>query len=522
MIPLSRWVSAAHFADRPWLVLGKGPTFGHRDDVDLRSFNTVGLNHVVRETAVDVAHMIDVDVVEDCSDAIVANADWLVMPLRPHVQNRPSELLLRDFLPHVPALAEMERRGRLVAYNIESSPMPGGGPVVEVKYFSSEAVFSILGSMGVREVRSLGIDGGRGYSDEFSVLESRTMLNNDKPSFDVQFVEIERICQKHGIDYRPLVEPIRVFVGVDRSQLVAAKVLEHSIRSQTERQVQFIPMLDMPTPTPRDRKNRGRTAFSFSRFLIPELAGYRGRAIYLDADMQVFADIEELWTVEMGDHSVLVTRQDEPPEQWKDSSWFRPGPQMSVMLLDCEKLDWDVRRIIDGLDEGRYSYEDLLFDLCIVPKEELGADLPVVWNHLEHLEPGTTKLLHYTVVPTQPWKNDENPLLGTWMEGFRDAVRAGALSPALVEQLASEGHVKASLVTEARQLAPDPAERPTGSRPVHDVELEAVRQRLDELESSRIKLWRARWKRAETDLKYVWRSWRRRELAKKLAGIVQR
>jgi hypothetical protein len=516
VIPLTVW--QPDLPDRPWLVLGKGPTFSHHVEVDLSQYNTVGLNHVAAEVPVHVAHVIDLDVVEACGDAILRHAEWLVMPLRPHVQNRPSELLLRDFLPHLPTLQEMERRGRLVAYNIESSPVPGGGPVVEVKYFSSEAVFSILGLLGAHTVRSLGIDGGRGYSSAFASLERRTMLNNDKPSFDVQFVEIERICRRHGMDYHPLVEPIRVFVGVDRSQLVAAKVLEESIRSRTRRQVQFIPMLDVPTPLPKHRENRPRTAFSFSRFLIPQLAGCRGRAIYLDADMQVFADIEELWNADMAGKSVLVTRQDEPPEKWKGSSWFRAGPQMSVMLLDCDRLSWDIEDIISGLDEGRYTYQQLMFELCIVPDEQLGTHLPAEWNHLEHFEPDGTKLLHYTVVQTQPWKSDENPLGGIWMDGFRDAVRSGALSVSLVEELAAEGHVKPSFVGEARELSPEAADQ-LRPRSVHELELAAVRDRLDDVEASQFKLLRARWNRGRKDLAYVWRSWRRRELAQRLSRI---
>ncbi len=52
---------------------------------------------------------------------------------------------------------------------------------------------------------------------------------------------------------------------------------------------------------PKDEPNRGRTGFSFSRFQIPKLAGYKGRALYLDADMQVFGDIAELWDIPFDD-----------------------------------------------------------------------------------------------------------------------------------------------------------------------------------------------------------------------------
>ena len=39
--------------------------------------------------------------------------------------------------------------------------------------------------------------------------------------------------------------------------------------------------------------------------------------------------------------------------------------------------------------------------------------------------PGETKLLHYTVVPTQPWKTDENPNGKIWEDAFVRACAAG-------------------------------------------------------------------------------------------------
>jgi lipopolysaccharide biosynthesis glycosyltransferase len=204
-------------------------------------------------------------------------------------------------------------------------------------------------------------------------------------------------------------------------------------------------MLNVPTPVPKDPKNRGRTGFSFSRFHIPKLAGYRGRALYLDADMQVFADLAELWDIDFGSKQVLCTRQDEPPAQWKDSSWFKPGRQMSVMLLDCERLHWDMDEIVGGLDEGRYTYEQLMFDLCVVPDDEIGDNIPPEWNHLEHYEPGKTKLVHYTVVPTQPWKNDTNPLRELWMPEFEEAKAAGVATPEEIDEAVRKRLVKRSL-----------------------------------------------------------------------------
>ena len=442
MIELREWIRSSSFDAKPWLLLGKGPTFSQRNDYPLDDFNVMGLNDVVAEQPVDVAHIIDVDVVQKTADALASNCKFLVMPRRPHAKFRPAERRLEDYFTDMPMLRELDEQGKLVWYNASTSAPIGDSPQIGVRFFSSEAAMNILGEMGVKKVRTLGIDGGTEYGKEFSDL---TALENTRPSFDAQFREIEDIVAKWGMDYDPLIEPMRVFCGLDESQIVAARVLEHSIRKHASRPVRFYPMLNVPTPVPKDPKNRGRTGFSFSRFHIPKLAGYRGRGLYVDADMQVFGDMAELWEIPFDGAKVMCTRQDEPPEQWKDSSWFHPGRQLSVMMLDCERLDWDVEEIVGGLDKGRYDYQQLMFDLCIVDPSEINDNLPPEWNHLEHYEPGKTKLLHYTVVPTQPWKNDKNALKEVWEPEFNEARAAGVVHPQEALRLARRGHIKPSL-----------------------------------------------------------------------------
>jgi hypothetical protein len=442
MIELRDWIQRSAFEDRPWLVLGKGPSFSRRDEFPLEDHNLLSLNHVVGEQKVDVAHIIDMDVVEALGDRLAANAGHVLMPRRPHVKQSPGTKLLEDYFDEVPVLKQLDEQGKLVWYNAATSNPVGDSPVIGIRYFSSEAAFNLLGEMGVKKVSSLGLDGGTLYGQEFKDL---TPLANTRPSFDAQFREIEDIVRDRSMDYDPLIEHMRVYVGLDESQIVAARVLEYSIRKHASRPVRIIPMLDVPTPEPEDPDNRGRTGFSFSRFHIPKLAGYKGRALYVDADMQVFSDLAELWDIPFGDKKVLVTRQDQPPEKWKGADWFKPGRQMSVMLLDCERLSWDIDEIIGGMDEGRYGYRDLMFDLCVVPDEEIGDNVPPEWNHLEHFEPGKTKLLHYTVVPTQPWKADNNPLGEIWHKEFEQAMAAGIVRGDEVTTLAEKRHIKRSL-----------------------------------------------------------------------------
>ena len=474
VIELREWVQTTALPDRPWLLLGKGPTFSRRDQFDLTEFNLMSLNHVVRELEVDVAHVIDLDVVEACADSLLTNCRWLLMPRTPHVRFAPSLRRLEDFVPRIPVLEELDRQGRLVWYAKWDDPAAGNSPMITGRYFSAEFALDLLGEMGASVVRSLGVDGGQGYSAAFDDIQA-TMLANTLPSFDSQFEEMDRIVEARGLDYEPLVPPIRIFVGTDESQLVAARVLEYSIRRHCSEPVRLTLMTHVDAPLPSDPANQPRTAFSFARFAIPELAGYRGPAIYLDADMLVLGDVTELVTRDFGAHKVMVTTQDTAPEAWSDHSWFQPGPQMSVMVLDCSRLPWKLDEIVTGLDEGRYTYAELMFDLCVVDPSEIDTMVPPEWNHLEHYEPGRTKLVHFTVVPTQPWKNDDNPLRDLWLSWFSDAVRSGFLPVRDVRAAVEAGHVKAALLDHAERAQPEP--KPTTALAL---ELDATRARVVE------------------------------------------
>jgi hypothetical protein len=94
-----------------------------------------------------------------------------------------------------------------------------------------------------------------------------------------------------------------------------------------------------------------------------------------------------------------------------------------------------------------------MFKLCIVDPDEINDNIPPEWNHLEHYEPGKTKLLHYTVVPTQPWKNDRNPLKSLWEPEFEAARVAGVVRRDEAFRLARRGHIKPSLALPRDKIA---------------------------------------------------------------------
>lgn len=435
------WFSENKFSpSEPWLILGKGPSFSERDRFDLSAFRTMALNHVVREGAVDVAHAIDLDVVTACEAAIETNAGVLVLPWIPHVGNRAGERDLGSWAAEVPVLRRLDAAGRLLWYDLATTKIQRGGrAVVQARYFSAEAALSLLALAGATRVRSLGVDGGASYSQAFADLNDVTRLNNKHATYDLQFQGLARTIMTTGVDYAPLnvPSPVRVFVGSQPAQLLAVKVLEYSIKKHASLTTDVMPLHDarIDVPTPKDRGNRGRTPFSFQRFLIPELCGFSGRGIYVDSDMQVFKDIRGLWTTSFDGADLLAAR--EPGESGR-------RPQFSVMLLDCAALHWDIRNLVSGLDDGTYTYETLMYEMKAARSVRAGID--PVWNSLERYEDGTTCLLHYTDMPKQPWLSRANPLAYLWVRDLIEAVGSGFLSRELVADEVARGHVRPSLL----------------------------------------------------------------------------
>lgn len=249
-----------------------------------------------------------------------------------------------------------------------------------------------------------------------------------------------------------MTEFIDIFVGTDRSQLLAVGVLEHSIQRHTGERVRVCPLIDLDLPEPKDLRQGSRTNFSFARFAIPELKQHQGRAIYLDADMLVFRDIAELWNLPFEGATVVI--QEELPETAVKSD-KRGAPakrikQTAVMLIDCARARWDVHEIVAGLD-GRYTYEQLMYELIILPETEVRYGVPFAWNSLEHFD-AETRLLHYTDMDTQPWVSADNRLGWLWLREVRLMIETGAMTRSDVQREIELGYFRPSLMAELEEM----------------------------------------------------------------------
>lgn len=419
--------------DKDWIISGKGPSY-KKGLISTQDKPVLSLNDVVVFEKVTVAHFTDIEAFNRCSDSVVKNADYVLMPYVPHYKNRAHKRLV-DLLPDNEALSYMERHNRLLAYNLSTSKHRYNDSfVVPAGFFSAEGALEALALAGVQKIYQIGIDGGRNYSETFQYLNKVSLLVNNQSDFNVQFQGIANIVSKYKLDYQLLEqqEAIKVYVGCSDSEKIPFQVLEYSIRSHTGSNVEVVSLKSAIDNLGADSSPlSGNTPFSLQRFLIPELNGCKGRAIYLDSDMIVKRDIREIWELDFNGCDVLYC----------DGSSYNRESQSSVMLIDCSAVNWSISDILYRLNNCQISYQDLLSKFIF---KNATNGIPAEWNSLEKFDEKTA-LLHYTHMPTQPWVSIQNPLDYVWIEMLRSAVCNDFISKSTIAKEVEKHHVRPSL-----------------------------------------------------------------------------
>ena len=148
-----------------------------------------------------------------------------------------------------------------------------------------------------------------------------------------------------------------------------------------------------------ERHRDGSNQFIYSRFLVPELMGFSGWALYIDGDMLLRTDIAALWDLRDESKAALCVQhdyktrmktkylgaknQDYPRKNWS-----------SVVLWNCghpanRALTAAFVEQASGTQLHRFSW---------LADEQIGA-LPKEWNWLpDELGPNPqAKLLHWTL-----------------------------------------------------------------------------------------------------------------------------
>lgn len=203
-----------------------------------------------------------------------------------------------------------------------------------------------------------------------------------------------------------MIEPIRVFVGYDPREAVAYHVCSQSIIEHATRPVEIHPLaLHLFDREYQEAHGDPTNGFTYSRFLVPWLCQYSGYAIFLDGDMLLRSDINELWKLRRPDLGVQCVQHDyrtrhpvkylgQPNRDYPRKNWS------SVMLINCAYFP---NRVLTpqfvAEKDGAFLHR-----MGWLKDEQIG-ELPPEWNHLtmEFDRNDMAQLLHYTIgIPAFP------------------------------------------------------------------------------------------------------------------------
>lgn len=168
---------------------------------------------------------------------------------------------------------------------------------------------------------------------------------------------------------------LRIFIGFDERQPVSFNVLQQSIFMRSSVPVAITPLVLNQLPL----KRCGLTPFTFSRFLVPYLCGYQGCALFLDIDMLVKGDIDELFKLYNDKYAVMVSKNEHRFE-WASAMLFNCAHPSNKCLTPAYV------ETAEGLHHIKWCKD-----------EEIG-DFPREWNHLVGYDKprNDAKLVHFT------------------------------------------------------------------------------------------------------------------------------
>jgi len=442
MAPLDivSWSKRFPVDQKPWLMLGKGPSYRLVEDVELGDFHVCSLNHVVRRHPVALAHIIDLDVVEQCGTAIAENAKYLAMPQHPHVNFKASKLTLDSYFDKLPVLRELDQAGRLVRYNLSSGikfEQLQNSPVINVKYFSAEAALNLLVECGATTVRTLGVDGGASYDASFSQLSNQTLLANGHSSFDIQFESIVETISQRNILFGPqqLSLPVKVRIGTDSPSL-PAKVLAHLIKSRASMSVDigFVDRIAVEDLADDPPANKSESTVDCPPGI--ESPDDTNSWIYLDDRVLFDGDIGPLWAQlsktptslyidEFEEDRATVTRTGRPVVAAFASHNDRHGE-----LADRR---WQKANHGGGFfDAENRRPIDVKF---------IGTD----GDRCRKIEIGQTSITYFGDPSSLPWHSKSASYSKLWRRCLRDALQDGAISEPAVGEAISRGQVHRDL-----------------------------------------------------------------------------
>ena len=219
-----------------------------------------------------------------------------------------------------------------------------------------------------------------------------------------------------------------VYIGYDPKEDTAYEVLKFSIERISGKNIRIVPLRKdilehIGVYTRKSEIIKGQpydiidgkpfsTEFSFSRFLVPALNMYQGKALFMDSDMYLRADVNELFDLCNMDYYPVycVHHKYEPKNKTKmdgkEQHQYNRKNWSSLMMFNCgHSENRKLTPEVVNTQTGRWLHS---FGWLPDKEADIGR-IPEEWNWLDSHSPEDmdAKNVHFTT--GGPWFKDWRP-----------------------------------------------------------------------------------------------------------------
>lgn len=205
------------------------------------------------------------------------------------------------------------------------------------------------------------------------------------------------------------INDFNVYIGYDAREHIAAEICKFSMirRLTTKRKIQFLKSSMVPEFNGR-KQDIQSTDFTYTRFFIPHMNGYKGYSVFVDCDFLFLDDINELVASVNPDAAVSVVKHPQytPRTQLKmDGIAQHATPRKnwaSLMVINNSRLHNLTPEYINNVQPGRSLHSFAWVD------DSLIGSISLDWNTLDgYYELDNPRAIHYT---------DGGP----WFDNYKD------------------------------------------------------------------------------------------------------
>jgi hypothetical protein len=188
-----------NFLKKPWLVLGKGPSIDRIKTIELHNYNVWAINQTLSLIPkADVWACSDYECFTDVPTGMIYQ-QFFYMQSSPRWRNKGESGDLNSFINHNYVLKMLLQRMGIFSLDFDGEKIlfPDKNPFT--LDISGAMAFQILGKLGVKEIYSLGLDGGEGRGE---VFEGSHKIDGN--SYEIHFERVQHWTKELNINWTRL------------------------------------------------------------------------------------------------------------------------------------------------------------------------------------------------------------------------------------------------------------------------------------------------------------------------------